>query len=181
MTTFILPPPLAQIRRLPLQALLRIILLALLVSPFWVTHAHAATTARAGDLTISEAIIAPTRPGQPSAGAFLTIQNSGKAADQLIGFEIGSEIAARGELHTMKHENGMMMMREVSGFKLDAGKIFALKPGGDHLMLIGLQKPLEEGRQIPVTLIFEKAGKVTTPFTVKNPATPKAGTHHHKH
>jgi len=181
MTKFMLPSPYARISRLPLPSLLRLIVVVLLGGTFWLPHAHAAATTQAGDLKISETTIAPTRPGQPSAAAFLTIQNNGKAPDQLIGVLIGSEIATRGELHTMKHENGMMMMREVPGFKLDTGKIVALKPGGDHLMLIGIQKPLEEGQQIPLTLVFEKAGKVIVNFTVKKPVMSKDGMHHPKH
>jgi periplasmic copper chaperone A len=136
---------------------------------------HAAANVQAAGLDISQLTIMPTRPGQPNGAAFLSIANQGKAADQLIGFSVAPQVAQRGELHTMKHENGMMMMREVSGFGLPAGQTMTLKPGGDHLMLIGIQKPLEAGQKIPATLVFEKAGKVNVIFTVTPAATPAGG------
>jgi periplasmic copper chaperone A len=171
----------ATARHIRLKVFSALIFFAVLVSTLVAPPASATGSVQAGDLEISQAIMTPTRPGQPSAGGFLTIQNKGKQPDQLIGFLIGPEIAARGELHTMKHENGMMMMREVGGFPLAPGKTFSLKPGGDHLMLIGLQKPLEEGQQVPATLIFEKAGRITVNFTVRKPVMPSEGMQHHKH
>lgn len=158
---------------------------ALIAAPIafgMMVHARLAHAAPADTLKISEAVVAPTRPGQPTGAAFLMIENVGKDADQLIGISVGTEIATRAELHTMKHENGMMMMREVPGFTIAAGKTLALKPGGDHLMLIGIQKPLVEGQQIPATLIFEKAGKVSINLLVRKPSAPKGAMHeHHKH
>jgi periplasmic copper chaperone A len=95
---------------------------------------------------------------------------------------VAPQVAQRGELHTMKHENGMMMMREVPGFGLPAGQTMTLKPGGDHLMLIGIQKPLEAGQKIPATLVFEKAGKVSVTFTVTPAAAPAGGSMgNHRH
>jgi len=150
---------------------------------FWsaiaVAADHKALSFRAAELQISQLTIMPTRPGQPNGAAFLSIANQGKTADQLISFSIEPQIAKRGELHTMKHENGLMTMREVPGFALTPGKTMALKPGGDHLMLIGIQKPLEVGQKISATLIFEKAGKVDVIFTVEPPPAPMGGHRHH--
>lgn len=128
-----------------------------------------AQEAKVGSLTILQAYAAPTRPGQPNGAAFLQVVNTGKAADRLLGFSVAPQIAERGELHTMKHDNGMMMMREVSSFELPAGGKLELAPGKDHLMLIGIKQPLEAGQDIAVTLRFEKAGEAKIMLKVRMP------------
>ncbi len=128
------------------------------------------------EIKISEPIAAPTRAGQPNAAAFLEIKNQGKSADRLIGFTPPAEIAERGELHVMKHEGGVMMMREVKGFDLAVNATLKLSPGGNHLMLIGIKKPLKEGDQFTGVLRFEKAGEVKVQFKV---APPKRAGHSH--
>jgi copper(I)-binding protein len=85
----------------------------------------------------------------------------------------------------MKHENGVMTMREVSGFELAPGATLKLQPGGDHLMLIGIKQPLVEGKQITATLKFEKAGETKVVFKIQKPSTPSDVPHgnmpRHKH
>ncbi len=58
----------------------------------------------------------------------------------------------------MTMDNGVMKMRPVDGLDLPAGKPVTLKPGGYHIMLTGLAKPLQEGQSFPLTLEFAKAG-----------------------
>jgi len=138
-----------------------------------------------GSLVIKGATAVPTRPAQPNGMAFLQIENKGTSSDRLIGFSVPAEFATRGELHTMKHENGVMSMREVSGFELAPGATLKLQPGGDHLMLIGIKQPLVEGKQITATLKFEKAGEAKVNFKIQKPGTPSDMPHgnipRHKH
>jgi copper(I)-binding protein len=67
------------------------------------------------------------------------------------------------ELHEMKMDGGVMKMKAIERLPLPAGQTVALKPGGYHVMLMGLAQPLNAGDSIPVTLTFEdKAGKKQT-------------------
>jgi hypothetical protein len=67
------------------------------------------------------------------------------------------------EVHEMTMDNNVMKMREVKAVALPAGKPVQLKPGGYHVMLIDLARPLEPGQKVPVTLTIEgKDGKRTT-------------------
>ena len=131
-------------------------------------------------LELSELTATATRPGQPNGAAHLTIRNRGGTADRLTGFSVDPKVAARGELHTMRHENGMMIMREVAGLTIGAGEVLRLSPGGDHLMLIGLKETLSEGQRVAARLHFEKAGSIDVFFAVVSPkpATGKMPHHH---
>lgn len=122
----------------------------------------AGPVAAGGPLTVEEARARILLPSRPGAG-WLTIRNSG-AADRLAGVE--SPAAARVEIHTHIHEGGVTMMRKVDGIKVPAGGEAALEPGGDHLMLFGLKPGLKPGDTFPLTLIFEKAGRVTVEMRV---------------
>jgi hypothetical protein len=106
-------------------------------------------------------------PGTAVPGAgFVTIINRG-AADRLVSF--ASPLCARPELHTHLADNGMMMMRRVAAIDIPADSVVELKPGGLHLMLIGLFAPLKQGTAADITLIFEQAGPVTLHLPVKGP------------
>jgi len=99
-----------------------------------------------------------TPPGAEVGGGYLLVRNQGAAADRLVA--ASSPVSAKVELHVHVNEGGVMKMREVSGYDVPARGRFELKPGGAHLMFIGLKKPLAEGDKVPVTLKFEKAGEV---------------------
>jgi hypothetical protein len=125
-----------------------------------------AGTASAHDVTIGALKLTDlwtraTPPAAPTAVGFLTIANTGTEPDRLIG--VGSPEAATGELHEMSMENDVMKMRALpGGIEIPAGSTVKLAPGGLHLMFITLKAPLVEGGKLPVTLTFEKAGKVDT-------------------
>lgn len=106
----------------------------------------------------------PTVEGQQGGGGFLVLRNTGSTADRLVS---GSTPAAeRFELHTMSMKGDVMEMRQVDAIELPAGKTVELKPGGQHVMFIGLKQPLALGSKVPVTLKFEKAGEVKVEFDV---------------
>ncbi|EJN00597.1 copper chaperone PCu(A)C [Phyllobacterium sp. YR531] len=119
----------------------------------------------AGDLTLSDAFTRATLPGAKVGGGYLKIANSSSEADRLIG---GSSPAAeRVEVHEMKMDGNVMQMRQLKdGLEIPAGGSAELTPGGLHLMLMNITKPLKEGDMIPVTLEFAKAGKVEVQFMV---------------
>lgn len=114
---------------------------------------------KAGDLVISQAWSRATPGGAKVAGGYLTIENKGTAPDKLVA--VSAEIAGKTEIHEMAMDNGVMKMRPLSnGLVIEPGKTVKLAPGGHHLMLQDLKGPFKEGEKVPVTLEFEKAGKV---------------------
>ena len=121
---------------------------------------------KAGDLVITQGWSRATPSGAKIAGGYLTIENKGSAPDRLVG---GSgDIAGKVEVHEMAMNNGVMTMRPLDkGLAIEPGKTVKLAPGGLHLMLMDLKNPLKQGDKVPVTLQFEKAGKVTLSLDVQ--------------
>jgi periplasmic copper chaperone A len=111
-----------------------------------------AAPARA-QVTVADAWANATLPQQHDGGAFMTIRASGAA--RLIG---ASTPAARSaQLHLATLDGGVMRMRPVAQLALPAGCVVSLAPGGYHLMLLGLARPLVAGEKFPVTLAIEDA------------------------
>jgi copper(I)-binding protein len=121
---------------------------------------------KAGDLVISHAWSRATPNGAKIAGGYLTIENKGTAPDKLIGG--GGGVAGKVEVHEMAMNNGVMTMRPLdNGLAIEPGKTVKLAPGGYHLMMFDLKGPLKQGEKVPVTLEFEKAGKVNLSLDVQ--------------
>lgn len=137
---------------------------------FWKSMAMAAAVSLAalaaqaddytvGDLTVSKAWTRATPPKAKAGGGFVEIVNAGSEADRLVS--AGSGVAAKVELHDMSVTDGIMKMREMeNGIDIPAGATVSLKPGGLHIMFMGLTEGFEEGGTVPVVLTFEKAGDV---------------------
>lgn len=119
-----------------------------------------------------------TAPGAKVAGGYMLIRNAG-AADRLVS--ASSPAAAKVELHVHINDNGVMKMREVPGYEVPAKGSFELKPGGSHLMFMGIKRPFKEGEKLPVTLKFEKAGEVSAEFQVGPLGGSSAPAGQHKH
>jgi copper(I)-binding protein len=103
-------------------------------------------------------------PGKAENGAaYLTIQSP--TADRLVS--LSSPVAKKAELHSMSMQGAVMKMRPIDGLDVPAGQPVALKPGGEHIMLMGLNQQLHEGQSFPLTLDFEKAGPRTVTVTVE--------------
>ena len=99
----------------------------------------------------------PTVAGQAGGGGFLKI-TGGAAADRLVSGSAG--VAKAVELHTMEMDGNVMRMRQIDAIEVPAGQTIELKPGGRHIMFVGLTKTLKNGDHFPLTLRFEKAGEV---------------------
>jgi copper(I)-binding protein len=121
----------------------------------------AAAMAQNGDVVITNAWARATPNGAQAAAAYVTVESADD--DRLTG--VSTPAAQKAELHSMTMDNGVMKMRQVDAVDLPAGKPVTLKPGGYHIMLSGLAKPLKEGQSFPLTLSFAKAGprEVTVP------------------
>ncbi|MBV8927397.1 MAG: copper chaperone PCu(A)C, partial [Bradyrhizobium sp.] len=119
----------------------------------------------------SQAWTRATPGGAKTGGGFLTIENKGTSPDKLIG--ASAEGAGKVEVHEMAMSDGVMKMRPVEGgLAIDPGKTVKLGPGGFHLMMMDLKKPLKQGDKMPVTLEFEKAGKVAVTLDVEGVGAP---------
>lgn len=125
-----------------------------------------AETFRRGPITVDNPWSRQTAPGQSAGGGFMTIANHGRAPDRLLGGS--SSVADKVEVHSMTMDGGVMRMRPVTGgLEIPAGGSGELKPGGFHIMLIGLKAPLALGTDVPVTLRFQRVGTITVRFHVE--------------
>src|ERR1700744_5920767 len=121
---------------------------------------------KAGDLVISQAWSRATPNGAKIGAGYLTIENKGTAADKLVA--VTGDVSPRIEVHEMSMNNGVMKMRAVDGgVTIDPGKTVKLSPGGYHLMIMDRKAPLKQGDKLPLTLQFEKAGKVAVTLDVQ--------------
>lgn len=119
-----------------------------------------------GEIDIGHPYARPTREGQLVAGGYLKLTNKG-AADRLLSAR--SPAADAAEIHSMTMDGDVMKMRQVDAIELATGQTVELKPGGYHLMLMGLKAPLKAGDQFPLTLKFENAGEVVVTVKVEEP------------
>ena len=141
--------------------------------------AHAQTV-RLHDLQIENPYARATVANQPAGGAYITIENKGKAADKLVA--ASSPVAKSVEIHTMTMDGNVMKMREVGKLEIPASGRIEMKPGeGYHLMLMGLRQPLKAGESFPLTLTFEKAGKAEVKVKVQEKKDAGHGSMHHGH
>lgn len=108
-------------------------------------------------------------------GAYMTIRNRGTGPDRLV--KVASPAAEKAEIHETRIESGTAMMRATGALELKPGATVELKPGGLHLMLMGLERPLKEGERLKLILTFEKAGTIEVEASVEKAGAP--GTHKH--
>jgi periplasmic copper chaperone A len=124
-------------------------------------------TVAAGDasnITVEHAWARPTASAATTGAAYFTVIDKG-SADNLVG--VRTPIAASAELHETINDNGIMKMRSAPSIALEPGKPVAFKPGGYHVMLMGLKSPLKVGSSFPLTLTFEHAQPVTVTAKVE--------------
>ncbi len=127
-----------------------------LLSLFAAVLAATFAAAAGAQVTVTDAWVRGTVPGQMATGAFMQLKSPTDTT--LVG--AASPVAKVVEVHEMKMDNGVMKMSAVPKLPLPAGKTVELKPGSYHVMLMDLGRPLKEGESVPVTLTFEdKAGK----------------------
>jgi copper(I)-binding protein len=119
-----------------------------------------------GALEIGQPWTRATPPTAPSGGGFLTITNTGTTPDRLIA--VKSPAADKVEVHEMKMDGNVMRMRELDkGIEIPPGGTVELKPGGFHIMFMGLKAPFAKDTKVPATLVFEKAGSIDVDLMVQ--------------
>lgn len=119
--------------------------------------AAAPTATPAAQPTATRAWARATPPGLTVGAAYVTL-TGGAEPDRLVG--ASSPRASMVQIHVIVESNGVAGMREVDGVDVPAGRTVVLAPGGTHLMLMGLDGPLVAGQSLPLTLEFERAGRI---------------------
>jgi len=100
-----------------------------------------------------------------NGAVYATIRNMGSSDDALVSAT--SSAADKVELHETKNEAGVMTMRPIDKVPVPAGGAVEMKPGGYHVMLLGLKRDLNPGDSVPVTLMFQKAGPITVNAAIR--------------
>lgn len=136
-----------------------------------------ALPAAAADIMVMDPYARAASPSAKAGAAFMKLHNTGDTDDRLIAAQ--TDAAQRVELHThIETGDGVMQMTEIEGgIPLPSGEMHKMVRGGDHVMLMGLNGPLEQGKDITVTLVFEEAGEVVVTIPVDNERKPQAGAH----
>ena len=146
----------------------------------FLTAALAATAfaqdTKVGAITVAHPWARVTPGAVKTSAAFMMLDNKG-AADKLVS--VSGDIAEAIQIHTMITDGTVMKMREIESIDIPANGKAELKPGGFHVMLIGLKDGLKEGAKFPLKLKFEKAGEVTVQVTVEKPPVPGQADHKH--
>ena len=135
----------------------------------------------AGDVMIHDGWARASLGSNPNSAAYMTLETHGDAVDRLI--KAASPVAKSVGLHTHIMENDVARMRPVEAIEVAPGEPTVLRPGGLHLMVMGLSAKLEEGGTLPVTLTFEQAGEVTVDLPVRSATggSDHDGGHQHGH
>lgn len=156
---------------------LRLLALAALVAALLVTSAaaqgHGTVDAQSNGISISGGYAVTSGPAAPTAAAYMMITNGNAEPDRLIAVE--GAAARRIELHAHVLEDGIARMTALKqGVDLPAGATVALQRNGLHVMLMGLGQPLEPGAELPLTLVFERAGRIALNLPVASAGSGRA-------
>ncbi|MDX1808236.1 MAG: copper chaperone PCu(A)C [Sulfurospirillaceae bacterium] len=113
----------------------------------------------AGNIEVKDAYVRAVPPSLPNSASFMKLINH--SSDIIYLKRADSTLAKRLELHEHTMENGMMVMRKVPSIKIPAKSMVMLKPGGYHIMLIGLKKHLKNHDTVKkIDLYFSNGEKV---------------------
>ncbi len=147
------------------------LLLALLCSTF----------AASAEMLIESPYVRAMPPGAPNSAAFMLISNQ---TDQPIALASAkSDVAERVEIHQSLMEDGVMKMRQLPSLTIPANGQIELKPGGFHIMLLGLKQPLTVGEPVLVKLFFDNGESVSVEADVRDIRAMHGAEHeeHHHH
>jgi len=124
-----------------------------------------ASAARANSGPISIADVWARASNVSTGAVYMIINNSGDTNDRLVAAQ--SPVAKAVQIHIEINDNGFIKMRQLQSVEVKSNGKATLAPDGTHLMLIGLKHHLENGQKFPLTLTFEKAGKIEVTVAVK--------------
>jgi len=143
------------------------------LSAFCLALVASAQAQSSAGIEISHPWARATASSAANGAVYLKIDNHGAADDTLMA--VSTPVAAKAEMHTSLNDNGVMKMRPLAEVPVKAGGSAEFKPGGMHIMLVGLKQPLKAGDSFPLTLAFQKAGAVETTVMIVKPGGAGAG------
>lgn len=113
--------------------------------------------AQSSAITVQQPWARATPGGAKTGVVYMTIINNGGIDDQLVA--ASTPVAGEAQVHEMTMDNGVMKMRPIPALDVKPGATVKLAPGGYHVMLLDLKRPLKDGDSFPLTLTFAKSGK----------------------
>jgi len=129
---------------------------------------------KAGSIQISQPWARATPKGASSGAAYMTVSNTGSTVQRLSC--VSSDAAAQCQIHEMTMDGGVMKMRPVQGgLEVKPGETVMLKPGGFHIMLVGLKEPLQAGKSLDATFKVEGGDAVQVEFPIAAIGAPAPG------
>jgi periplasmic copper chaperone A len=128
----------------------------------------ACTLAAHAQVTVKDPWVRGTVKGQAASGGFMTLTSSDEA--KIVA--VASPVARVAEIHATRNDRGMMVMEHVESLALPKGKAVEFKPGGHHVMLMGLSRPLSGGETVPITFTLEHPGGRRSTLEVRAPVRP---------
>ena len=137
----------------------------------------AATAAASAQVVVSDAWVRGTVEGQNATGAFMQL----RSADGTVLVGAASPVAGTAEIHEMRMDGAVMRMRQVPKVDLPAGRTVELKPGGYHIMLLELKRPLKKGEIVPIRLKLEMKDKSVRTLEVRAEVREPTSTGQHSH
>ena len=143
----------------PMYKLIRALLFALSIAG----QAHAQPSG-VNAIVVENAWARATPAGAKTGAVYMTLINNGAIPDRLLGAT--TPVSDKVQFHKVSEENGVSSMRELPTIDIAPGARVIFKPSDLHVMLVGLKQPLKEGQTVPLTLDFEKAGKVSIAASV---------------
>jgi hypothetical protein len=123
-----------------------------------------ATPALAEPLTLSAGWVRESIPGQTVTVAYPQIANGGDRECTLAA--VSAEVAGRVEIHEHQHSEGQMRMRKLDAIAIPAQGVRVFEPGGLHLMLLELRRPLVQGEKLTLTFSSGNCGEFSASLPV---------------
>lgn len=138
------------------------------------------STSSLADIHVSNSWARATFPMAKTGAVYFTLSNQTKRQLHLLLVKTPSNIAEEVQIHTTEMTDGMMRMRQLKdGIVITPHGQHDFVPGGDHIMLIGLTQGLEEGSQVPLTLVFADGSEREISVKVKHQDSGVDAKHHH--
>ena len=170
---------LKQLGKISTRGLQAILLSSVVFTTGAVAHNHNAEKSKQqqADIEISQAWARALPPVVPNGAAYFTLVNHSNKDIVLTG--VSSDIAKHSMLHESYFDDDKVAMRHIEELVVKPHKSVTFKPGGFHVMLMGLKKPLTKGGEFTLSLLFKNGSKITTQVKIKDAASTKEHAHHH--
>lgn len=146
---------------------MRLFLSSIAVSVTMITSVVYAAEVTVGDLVVEHAWACATTPSAKTGATYLAVRNTGSQPDRILSME--APVAGHAMAHQTRQEGDVSRMSETGPLSIPPGGTLEMKPGGMHIMLMALSSGLKVGQQFPLTITFERAGKVEVPVKIGKP------------